>query len=114
EDLFNDALMEVGRLSEGFSSPDNEVPVVKYAPVYPARAAAAKAGGYVIVEFTVDETGRVEVPIVVESYSDKGKGEWFHDAALEAVRKFRYIPRYVDGVPTSTPGVRNRITFVID
>jgi len=81
----------------------------------PERSGAeVGAGGYVIVRFTVDETGRVKDPVVVESYSDKGKGEWFHHAALEAVRKFRFIPRYVDGKPTSTPGVQQRLTFAID
>jgi len=78
------------------------------------RAADARAGEHVVARFTVDETGRVQDPVVVESYSDRGKGEWSHHAALEAVRKYRYIPVFVDGKPTETPNVYNRIGFVID
>lgn len=114
EALFDEQLMEVGRLSEGFVAPENLIPVVKYAPIYPQRAAQAQAEGYVVLKFTVNETGHVEDPLVVESGSKTGRGEWFHEAAIEAALKFRYIPRYVDGVPTSTPGIRNRITFMMD
>lgn len=113
EDLFDEQLTAAGALPARFTNSQDQVPILKYAPIYPELAARARAEGYVVVEFTVDETGRVRDPHVVESYSEKGQGEWFHEAALDAAKKFRYIPRYADGEPVSTPRVRNKLTFVM-
>jgi TonB family protein len=85
------------------------LPIVKIAPEYPADALALRLEGHVIVEFTVDENGGVEDPFVVESSSPL-----FEAAALEAVSKFKYMPRLVDGNPVAVPGVRNLIRFVLD
>lgn len=112
EDRFNEQLVELGRLSENFAMPDAQQPVLKYAPEYPAAAVEIRAEGYVIVEFTVDESGRVRDPFVVESSRDHGS--LFHDAALDSVRRFRYIPRHVNGLPVSVDGIRNRISFLLE
>ena len=37
----------------------------------------------------------------------------FDQAALDAVGKFRYKPKVVDGEPVEITGVRNRFTFEI-
>ena len=62
-----------------------------------------------IVEFTVNEEGSVEDLFIVESSSPL-----FEQAALDAASKFKYQPRLVNGVPVKVPGVRNRITFVVE
>ena len=85
------------------------LPIEKIAPVYPTEAAALRLEGYVIVEFTIDENGSVADPFVVESSSPI-----FEAAALEAASKFKYKPRLINGNPVAVPGVRNRITFVLD
>ena len=59
------------------------------------------------MEFTVDETGRVCDPKIVEE-TPEGV---FGPAALEAVSAFRYIPRVVDGQRVATSGIKNKITF---
>lgn len=99
--------------SEGFrlSASDGEyLPIVKVAPVYPARAQSQGIEGYVLLEFTVTETGAVKKPRVVESEP----GSVFDDAAIAAVKKFKYKPRVRNGEPISVPDVQHLITFEID
>ena len=82
------------------------LPIVRVAPVYPARALSRGLEGYVDMSFTVTTTGTVKDPIVVFSTSSL-----FERAAIRAVLKFKYKPRVVDGVPVDVPGVKTRITF---
>jgi len=94
----------------GFGVSDGEyLPIVKVAPVYPARAASRGLEGYVIVEFTVTRTGTTKDISVVESTSSL-----FERAAVDAAAKFKYKPRVIDGEPVEVPGVRNKITFVLE
>lgn len=102
-----DASLNVGGV--GFGVSDGEyLPIVKVAPVYPARALSRGLEGYVIVEFTVTRTGTVRDVTVVESTSSL-----FERAATEAALKFKYKPRVIDGEAVEVPGVRNKITFEI-
>ena len=102
------ASMSIGGV--GFGITDGEyLPIVKVAPVYPARALNRGLEGYVIVEFTVTETGSTRDAFVVESTSTL-----FDRAAIEAALKFKYKPRVIDGTPVEVPGVRNRISFAIE
>lgn len=104
---FNNGL-DIGGIGIGVS--DGEyLPIVKVAPVYPARAAQRGIEGHVIVEFTVTRTGTTRDIRVVESTSSL-----FDRSAIEAAGKFKYKPRYIDGEPVEVPGVRNQITFVLE
>ena len=85
------------------------LPIVRVAPVYPARALSRGLEGYVDMEFFVTPAGTVRDPVVVFSTSSL-----FERAALRAVLKFKYKPRVVDGVPVEVPGVKTRITFKIE
>ncbi len=85
------------------------LPIVRVAPVYPARALSRGVEGYVDMSFTVTATGTVKDPIVVFSTSSL-----FERAATRAVLKFKYKPRVVDGVPVEVPGVKTRISFQIE
>ncbi|MCC5870388.1 MAG: energy transducer TonB, partial [Gammaproteobacteria bacterium] len=38
----------------------------------------------------------------------------FESAAADAVMRFRYRPRVIDGEPVDVPGVRFRITFRLE
>ncbi len=103
-----DANITIGGI--GFGASDGEyLPIVKVAPVYPSRALSRSLEGYVIVEFTVTRTGTVQDVSVVESTSTL-----FERAATDAALKFKYKPRVIDGEPVEVPGVRNKITFVIE
>jgi TonB family protein len=62
------------------------------APVYPADAQAARIQGVVIVEATIDASGAVSEARVVRSVP------MLDQAALDAVRQWKYDPTVVDGV----------------
>ena len=85
------------------------LPIVRVAPVYPARALSRGIEGYVDMSFTVTTTGTVKDPIVEYSTSSL-----FDRAATRAVLKFKYKPRVVDGIPVDVPGVKTRISFQIE
>ncbi|MDX1404026.1 MAG: TonB family protein [Woeseiaceae bacterium] len=85
------------------------LPIVRVAPVYPARALSRGLEGYVDMSFTVTTTGTVKDPVVVFSTSSL-----FERAAIRAVLKFKYKPRVVDGVPVEVPNVKTRISFQIE
>lgn len=85
------------------------LPIVRVAPVYPARALSRGVEGYVDMSFTVTTTGTVKDPIVTFSTSSL-----FDRAAERAVLKFKYKPRVVDGVPVEVAGVTTRIRFELE
>lgn len=101
--------MDIGS-SFGLAVSDGDyLPIVKVAPVYPRRALQRGIEGHVIVEFTVTRQGTVRDPFVVESTSSL-----LEKAALEAVLKFKYKPKVVDGEPVEVAGVQNKITFRLE
>jgi protein TonB len=77
--------------------------------VYPARALARGVEGYVDMSFTVTLTGTVENPVVLYSTNSL-----FDRSAIQAVLRFKYKPRVVDGVPVAVPNVKTRISFRIE
>ena len=93
------------------SASDGEyLPIVKVAPVYPARAQSRGLEGWVLLEFTVTQTGAVKDPKVIEAEP----AGIFDDAASKAVLKFKYKPRVENGMPIEVPGVQHLITFQIE
>jgi periplasmic protein TonB len=93
------------------SASDGEyLPIVKVEPVYPSRALSRGVEGWVLLQFTVTETGAVVDPIVLEA---EPQGI-FDDAAKRAVLRFKYRPRVENGQPIRVPGVQHLITFQID
>jgi protein TonB len=61
-------------------------------PTYPAAERSAGITGEVVVEFVVDETGRVQQPRIVRSTR-----AGFESATLRAVEKWRFEPGKKDG-----------------
>ena len=86
------------------------LPIVKVAPIYPQRALARGLEGWVLVEFTVTTTGTVRDARVVEA-DPPGV---FDGAAVDAVMKFKYKPRVIDGRPVEVEGVQNLIRFELE
>lgn len=85
------------------------ISLVKVAPVYPEQALEEGREGYVVVEYTVTSAGTTEDPRVIESTNAV-----FNQAAIESVRKYKYRPRVVNGVPVDVPGVKTKIRFVLE
>lgn len=85
------------------------LPIVRVAPVYPARALSRGLEGYVDLSFTVTSAGTVSDPVV-----DFSTSSLFERAAIRAVLKFKYKPRVKDGIAIDVPNVKTRITFKIE
>ena len=85
------------------------LPIVRVAPVYPARALSRGLEGYVDLSFTVTMAGTVREPGILVSTSSL-----FERAATRAVLKFKYKPRVVDGIPVDVTNVKTRISFQIE
>jgi periplasmic protein TonB len=97
---------EVSLGREGFYSDGEYMPIVQVAPMYPRRAEDLRLEGFVLLEFTVTRDGLVRDPRILES-----SNPIFDRPAIDAVLRFRYRPRVIDGEPLEVPGVRFRITF---
>lgn len=85
------------------------IPRVRINPQYPPDAARNGIEGYVTLEFTVDETGAVRNPRVIEARPPRV----FDREALRAIVRWRFEPRVVDGQPVAATG-RQTIEFNFD
>jgi len=81
-----------------FGEADGPRPTTRVRPSYPMKAKARRIEGCVLLELTVDASGEVVGPRVLDAYP-RGM---FDKAALRAVAKWQYEPRKVDGKPVST------------
>lgn len=79
-------------------------------PIYPAAARAAGIEGDVEVRYRVTETGTVADAEVVRAEPP----EVFDQAALTAIRQFRYRPQLQAGTPVAVPAVVSTIRFRLD
>ena len=86
------------------------LPILKVSPIYPRRALRNGIEGYVVVEFSISETGAVINPVVI----DTDKPGYFENAALNAALKFKYKPQVINGIPIQVSGVRNVFNFTLN
>lgn len=81
-------------------------------PKYPSRAERRGTQGYCVVSFDVNAQGKViNVAAIPEQCSPRGV---FDKASEEAMRKYVYRPRYVDGKAVSTFGLQQRFAYRTD
>jgi periplasmic protein TonB len=78
------------RIHQGIRAP---LKVVDIAPVYPAVARAARIEGVVIIEATIDARGNVEAARVLRPQP------MLDQAALDAVKQWKFTPTLLNGVP---------------
>jgi protein TonB len=83
------------------------VPLVRVNPEYPMRAAQRGIEGWVEVAFTISATGTVKDAQVIGYYPSSV----FNNAALRAIRRWKYNPKVENGKPVERPGVTVRLTF---
>ena len=101
--------VDVGGL--GVGTGDGEyLPIVKVAPAYPLRAAAAGIEGSCLVEYTVTTTGATRDVRVVDGECIRE----FMRPSIQAAKKFKYKPRVVGGEAIEVPNVRNRFDYELD
>ncbi len=86
------------------------VPLAVIQPIYPFSAAMKEIEGFVLVQFSVDANGYVRDAVVIDS----APGRTFDDAALSAIRKFRFQPRMVGGDAISTQDIQMKFAFSME
>lgn len=91
---------------------DGALPIYKVAPKYPRAMAMKGREASVVVSFTVDKNGETKDIKVIEEESKGDTG--FYQASIEAVKQFRYAPRYQNGEFLETKGVLNRLSFKLE
>lgn len=79
-------------------------------PHYPRIALERGVEGFVVVGFDVDENGAVVNPFVAEANPPK----IFNRSAINAIQRFKYKPKQVDGKFVKTQGLQYMFTFKLD
>ncbi|MEZ8039207.1 energy transducer TonB [Vibrio sp. 10N.222.54.F12] len=90
-----------------FGSNQQVMPLYRVEPRYPAKALKRGAEGYVILSFTIDETGR-SVDIQV---TDANPRRMFEREAIRALKKWKYQPKVVDGKAVAQVGQTVKLEF---
>lgn len=91
-------------------SDTDTVPLVRVNPKYPMVASERKIEGWVDVMFTINPNGTVKEAVVLDAQPPGV----FEQAALQAIRKWKYKPKIENGVPVERPGVKVRLTFKLE
>jgi TonB family protein len=106
----------IGRESQ-FSPDQDYEPLFRVAPMYPSSMLRAGKSGSVDLEFTIDENGFVREPAVVAreiNGKERKRSSDFDEAAMDAVKRFRYAPKFENGEAVAVAGVKTRISFTIE
>ena len=91
------------------ASDSDSVPLVRVPPQYPIRASERGIEGWVVLRFTITESGTVRNPQVLDSKPKR----IFDRAAVQALRKWKYRPRVIDGVAVARVE-EVKLTFDLD
>jgi protein TonB len=83
------------------------VPLVRVSPQYPPRALQRGVEGWVHLRFTITEAGTVKDVEVVKAEPPS----YFEEAAMNAVRKYKYKPKVLDGEAVERPAVELILSF---
>ncbi|AJR05910.1 energy transducer TonB [Photobacterium gaetbulicola] len=92
-----------------FGANQQAMPLYRVEPKYPSRAMKQGAEGYVVMSFTIDPQGR---PTDI-SVLDAKPRRLFEREAIQALRKWKYQPKVVDGKSIAQAGQTVRLEFKI-
>lgn len=98
--------LQAGQGLEGFDT--DVIPVVRVPPNYPRRAKQAGIEGFVTMEVTIRPDGTVSNAKVLEADPPR----LFDEAALAAMRRWKFRPKIVDGTPVAQRA-RQTIEFTL-
>ena len=90
-----------------FGSNQQAMPLYRVEPRYPAKALKRGAEGFVIMSFTIDETGR---PVDIK-VTDANPRRMFEREAMRALKNWKYQPKVVDGKAISQVGQTVKLEF---
>jgi protein TonB len=86
------------------------MPFARVKPIYPPDAHDRGVEGWVDLSFTVTKNGSVRNPRVTKAEPPSV----FNRSAIQAVKKWKYRPKKVDGQAVDVPNVTTRVTFDIN
>lgn len=86
-----------------------QLPLYRKEPRYPLSYVKRGKSGWAEVSFTVDEFGFVKQPKLIDSQG----GKYFEKETINALKQWRYAPKFVDGSPIAAES-RVRIDFTIE
>jgi protein TonB len=111
---FNMPGVQMSGASTGLSAPGagmgrdgDATPIVRIEPKYPIQAARDGKEGYVILSFSINKIGGVEDVTVIEAKPKRV----FDKEAKRALRKWKYKPKVVEGVPLVQTGLQVQLDF---
>ncbi|NKF50451.1 energy transducer TonB [Shewanella sp. WXL01] len=78
-------------------------------PVYPISAARQGIEGWVTMSFNVNTSGNVENVVVIE----QDESGLFEQSAIEALKKWRYRPKHINGNPVASKDLTVELAFTI-
>ncbi len=90
-----------------FGANQQAMPLHRVEPSYPSRALKRGIEGYVVMSFTIDETGRPTDIEVVEAQPKR----MFERDAMRALRNWKYQPKLMDGKAVTQTGQSVKLEF---
>ena len=90
-----------------FGANQQAMPLYRVEPRYPAKALKRGAEGFVIMSFTIDETGR---PVDIK-VTDANPRRMFEREAMRALKNWKYQPKVVDGKAIAQVGQTVKLEF---
>jgi protein TonB len=108
--LVEGAAQRMSNIGRSGGADRDAVPLVRIEPDYPMQARQRGQEGWVVLEFTISTAGTVKDVEVVASEP----GSVFDRAAVQAVRKWKYNPKVVDGKPVERSGMKVRLDFEME
>lgn len=85
-------------------------PIIRIEPKYPVQASRDGKEGWVRLSFTINEFGGVEDIDVIDAEPQRV----FDREAKRALRKWKYKPQIVDGIPVKMTGMTVQLDFNLD
>jgi TonB family protein len=86
----------------------NPTPLHRVDPSYPVNYARISKEGFAIIEFDISPQGFINNANIVET-----NGDLFGKESLKAIEKWRYAPKFSDGIAVTAKGLRVKLDFVL-
>lgn len=103
-------VMDGGGTDVVHSPEQDATPVVRMEPKYPVDAARNGIQGWVELSFSIDETGQVQDVKVLNAEPRRV----FDQAAMHALKRWKYRPKVVDGKAMAQSGLAVRLDFNLE
>lgn len=94
----------------GMAMGSGVTPLIRIEPQYPRRAAMQGIEGWVILQFDITPAGSVNGVRVLDARPPR----IFNQAAIKALRKWKYRPKIENGKPIEQKGLKVQLDFKLE